>query len=152
MRPAMIALMTCIVCSACSGINLRGGTKGPRSPGESGGTTLLAPPRATTMGSVSGVADSRVVCRSESRGKDWVAVDYVSLSGCSGSDGSRVYPGVLLVRLGARPVGSQLRVCSDQSIPSSWVKEPDTDGSPACPRESGASSETLATMSIRRVR
>lgn len=151
MKPAVIALMACIVCTACSGFRPHGSTRTPGTTGEGDVGTLLRPPRATTMGSVGGAAESRVVCRSESRSRDWLAIDYVSLSGCSG-DASRTYPGVLLVRIDTRPVGSQLRVCSDQAIPSAWIKEPDMDGSPACPRESGGSSETPTTMNIRRVR
>lgn len=135
-----------LVLAGCSGFGVRAGPSEP-IPGPDTGPRPGAIGREGEVSGSSGPS-RQTVCRSASRPRGWVAVDYVEGGSACGSGG---YNAMVLQRLAPLPVGSLLIVCAGQSIPGNWHRiSGDNISSGQCPRNPGAKGAGPTVMQIER--
>ena len=146
---SMKTLLFALTCLAgCSGFAVRSGQGDEPIPGPDTGPV---PGRVGSAGDLNGAsgASRQTVCRSASRPRGWVAVDYVEGGSACGNVG---YTAVVLQRLAPFPEGSLLLVCTGQSIPRGWqrVSGDDPVSSGQCPRNPGDTRTGSTVMQIER--
>ena len=137
--------------AACSGVHL----KGPGAPGvTAGGIQRPGVGSAVTRAKINPAADVRRVCRG-SRPGGYIAIDYVASDStvCPSAPTRRsIYGTALVVRYSDLPVGEEISVCADQSIPADWIRARLDPDDPRCPEDSPPKEPRPTVMTIRRVR
>ena len=110
--------------AACSGFRLKGsGATGVSA----GGIQRPGVGSAVTRSKTKPTADVRRVCRG-SRPRGYIALDY------------------------DLPIGEEISVCADESVPSDWIRVRLDPDDPRCPEDAPPKEPRSTVMTIRRVR
>ena len=137
--------------AACSGVRF----KGPGGTGvTAGGIQRPGVGSAVARAKTNPAADVRRVCRG-SRPGGYIAIDYVASDSTvcpAGPTRRSRYGAALVVRYADLPVGEEISVCADQSVPSDWIRTHLDPDDPRCPEDSPPNEPRPTVMTIRRVR
>jgi hypothetical protein len=141
----------------CSGITVRSGQPGQPIPGPDEGIGGR-PPTERGAGPVNSSfpegGSRRTICRTTPRPRGWLAVDYVEGGSlCGGATRQEPFPAVVIQDLAPFPEGTILAVCTGQTIPSPWQREPQDERMGAgvqCPRSPGDKRTSATVILIRR--
>jgi hypothetical protein len=148
---AMMAGVGIGALAACSGFRL----KGPGATGvTAGGLQRPGIGAAVARAKTNPNAEVRRVCRG-SRPRGFIAIDYVASDStvCPPAPTRRsTYGTALVVRHADLPVGEEISVCADQSVPTDWIRARFDPDDPRCPEDSPPKEPRPTVMTIRRVR
>lgn len=137
--------------AACSIVSIRG----PGAAGvTAGGIQRPGIGSAVARAKTNPNADVRRVCRG-SRPGGYIAIDYVASDStvCPPAPTRRsTYGAALVVRYSDLPVGEEISVCADQSIPADWIRARFDPDDPRCPEDSPPKEPRPTVMTIRRLR
>jgi hypothetical protein len=97
-----------------------------------------------------GATPTKTICRSSPTPGGFVAIDYLDSASCTAAGDSLDYNAKIVADISGMPIGSTLRICADQRVPTGWDRLTNNESSRQCPRRRTSTAAT--TVDIRRER